>query len=177
MMKVKPTLTILFSLLAIACKKDQSRLPPAEPPKVDKSFPAPTCNDTTDDFKFEHWDTSKLYYKVALHSIKTADTENLHSYDTFYFTGHTISNFGDSLKVKWIQKNRPTTIVTLTGDSTFLYIWHHSNLPDGAYQWNISASLLKLTKPIDPGCYRIYYVLADSTYQAETQGHYDIEIQ
>jgi hypothetical protein len=181
----------LFSILVLSCKQHETSGPP--------ELPAFTCGDTTDDGKFEQWNSDERAYLLPTN-------------------GRTTYTIGDTMVSGYIKKidGVSRTIPLATGEFTFRAIY------DTATSWDIQFVLVdnvthrkegfgytsRSSKPdkydviehvvlisgtgLTPGCKRLYYyagtvALHDPTraWNGQTddynmdimfKGHYDVEV-
>jgi hypothetical protein len=162
---------VLFAFLPIifiACNRDETI--------VNDPFRTPTCQDTTDDGVFEEFNSPETasflkYYE----DVPTSRDTSAIRYT--FMSSNVLLNYGFEYEPYFVynQKKHLDLRVYLAYGNNQFYTWHSvSPWVDSPIHVAIyNARLLKLA----PGCYRAYYVLADTAFgKVVDKGHYDISI-
>jgi len=161
-------LFVFLPILFAACNRDET--------VTNDPFRAPTCQDTTDDGVFEDFNSPETasflkYYKSVPNQRDTSAIRYTK------MTSNTLMNYGFEYEPAFVynqKKHLDLRVYLAYGDHKF-YSWSsQSPYVDSPIHVAIyNARLLKL----QPGCYRAYYVLADTVYgKVVDKGHYDIHV-
>lgn len=156
----------------MSCGKDEKKVNPITEVKP---LPPASCNDASDDFKFEQWDTSKSYIPKLNNSIVIPEAENLSTFETFYIEKRIVGQ-ANIVTFKWLQNEDSADIFmqfsNQYGQGNILSLTRHNIGLDSV----IITSWMNLSNP-SPGCYRIFYALINSSKTVETKGHFDLSIE
>jgi hypothetical protein len=166
----KLLITALLPLLFVACAKEED---------INPQFRTPSCEDTTDDGKFESYTQSETaqflkYYQVI------ADTEYTAFAPSTYISGHQLFNSGIDYAPYFVYKiKQPVQFfmyMPLKTQQEQYYSWTRTSL-DTSKTDTINIYNVRLLN-LQPGCYRLYYVFSDTdTGTVYTKGHYDLQIK
>jgi hypothetical protein len=166
----KILITALLPLLFFACAKEED---------VNPGFRTPSCEDTTDDGKFEKYTQSEIAQFLDRYTfVPDVESDTVISYK--YMTSRELFNNSIIYDPTFIYKlKRPAQLfmyMPLKTQQEQYYSWTRRSLDTSVIDTiNIYHARLQ---SLQPGCYRLYYVFSDTdTGTVYTKGHYDIQIK
>ncbi len=162
---------VILSFILFSCDKQAN---------TNIGFREPTCSDTTDEGKFESFTNAE--YAQFLNNYQIVPGIQVDSVvKQMYIKGRLLRNrevFYDPYLVFRLYRPADFYMYMPTKESqeqyqSWVIPWNPSVDSQRANIYNVRARLL------EPGCYRLYYVLVDTgkTKTVFTKGHYDIEIR
>jgi len=163
----------ILPLILFSCAKEEN---------INVGFREPTCQDTTDDGRFEEFTSSEMA-QFLTDSIRFINNFGVDSIADMYISGRELRNneiFYDPYIVYRLKTPADFYMYIPTKEAQEQYytwevpynsIWDQDSVKINIY--NIRPLQL------EPGCYRMYYVFTtpDSMRMVITKGHYDIEIK
>lgn len=158
-----------LSVALVSCDKEQEPIP---------QFRMPTCTDTTDDAKFEAY-TKPEYQEFLRFYNSVPETEDVSAVPYVGITSHILYNNSNTFDpVFRYKQNRPTNLVIYMPiggpEKYFSWVRNSTEVTDTSTVAIFNARSLTLAE----GCYRMYYIFADSAYgNVLNKGHIDIEVR
>jgi hypothetical protein len=157
-------------LLFFACAKEEVENP---------GFREPSCEDTTDDGRFEDYSGSEAAQFLWKYTNVPA-TQNDSVLDFIKITNRVLNNNGvDYYPYILYKAKRAVTVhtyVPLKIQQQQYYSWVNKYSDTSKVDTIRLYQMRKLN--LQPGCYRAYYIYSDNdTGTVYTKGHYDIQIK
>lgn len=168
----KLVIAAIMPVLFFACAKEENTNP---------AFREPTCADTLDDGIFENYTAPEtVEFLRYFRSVPPMPVPNVVRYH--YINSRTLYNRGvDYSPYVTFNFKRPAMVfafVPFPNQPEQYYSWV-LNAEDTLQEYKVNLYHLRQHEPkLQPGCYRMYYVVSDSdTGVVFTKGHYDFEIK
>ena len=155
-----------------SCKKESKKL------IFERETVETSCGDLSDDFTFDPIDTSAWYAESVFAGVTFSAIENVTSFDDVYTTSHYHSDTSEDVTFYWKQNRTAHVYVVVVKGREVIMPLHANNQAEVLTGFSISASFRHPGSPLKatPGCYRVFYVLANSNKVTETMGHFDFEV-
>ena len=172
---------IALQLLSISsCKKADTNTNSSGtyPP----GFREATCSDTTDDFKFETYNTAETDYLLKEYGANTETPDPNYNIALKLDTRHYDRNNGRLILTSYGNLDYSLSIFVAYNDK-FMSSYDAEDLPPGKIENPIIDPNIVTTSAVQPGCYRFYYIVGtpDTTILKKNRtvkykGHFDLEI-
>lgn len=159
----------VMSMMLFSCDKDKDPIP---------QFRTPSCTDTTDDGKFEAFTEPEAHEFLRFYK-SVPDSADNSALSYVGISSHILYNNSIAYDpVFKYKQNRPTNLVIYMPiggpEKYFSWVRNNDNITDTATVAIFNARSLSLSE----GCYRLYYVFADSAFgKVLNKGHMDIEVR
>lgn len=162
----------VLPVLFFSCAKEEVTNP---------AFRAPSCEDTTDDGRFEAFTMPEsTQFLSSFKNIPDQEVPGVIRYQ--FLNNRTLYNNGVDYSPYMVYRiNQPVLFfayMPFKNQQEKYYSWLQTSADTSRNDTINLYNLRKLQPQLQPGCYRIYYVFSDSdTTTVLSKGHYDIEVK
>lgn len=168
----KILIAAILPMLFFACAKEEETNP---------AFRPPTCEDTTDEGRFEKF-TLPESAQLLQHFKNVPDAEIPGIVDDQFISNRILFNRNADYNPYISYKlNRAAKIFVAMPfpNQPEQYYWWVVTATDTSVDYKINLFQLREQKPqLQTGCYRLYYMISDTdTGTVFTKGHYDLQIK